>query len=255
MVVVDHGPRPGLGAALDGGHPQLTVLPSLGNPGFGPGCNLGAQLAFREGAPAVWFLNNDATLEGETLGPLLDLAGAHPQVVLWGTRQRDGERLLDADLQAPWFARAGAAERLALPADCRQLEARESLSGASILVTRAGWERLGPWPEDLFLYLEDSAWCQRAHALGLAMAIVQRPVRHPRSSTIGKRSRLSIYYGVRNTLLLHRRLHPGAGPARLAMALHLLQKRLFQGRLGLLPATLQGILAGFSGQTGRDPRY
>jgi hypothetical protein len=39
------------------------------------------------------------------------------------------------------------------------------------------------------------------------------------------------------------------------MALHLLQKRLFQGRWHLLGHTLRGIRAGLRGQTGRDPRY
>jgi len=254
VVVVDHGPGEGLAQALAGAHPALTILANPANPGFGAGCNQGAAHAFAAGAEAVWFLNNDATLEGPTLGPLLALARAHPSVALWGTPQRDGERLLGADLQPVWCDQ-GQVAPLALPAGCSQLSARETLSGASILVTRAQWEALGPWPEDLFLYLEDTAWCLRAHALGLPLALADLPVRHPRSSTIGRHSRLSIFYGARNTLRVHRQLRPGQRLQRWGLAFHMLQKRFFQGRWGLLGHTWRGIRAGLADQRGRDPRY
>ena len=256
VVVVDHGPGEGLAQALAGAHPRLTVLANPANPGFGAGCNQGAVHAFAAGAEAVWFLNNDATLEGPILGRLLALARACPDVALWGTLQRDGERLLGADLQPAWFAGADpAAPARPLAEGCHQLAARETLSGASILVPRGPWARLGPWPEDLFLYLEDTAWCHRAHHLGLPMAMVELAVRHPRSSTIGRRSPLSIFYGVRNQLRLHRQIHPRGRLARLLMAVHMLQKRFFQGRWGLLGHTFRGILAGLADQKGRDPRY
>jgi GT2 family glycosyltransferase len=255
VVVVDHGPGAGLAQALAGAHPRLTILANPENPGFGAGCNQGAARAFQDGAQAVWFLNNDATLEGPTLGRLLDLARACPQVALWGTLQRDGTRLLGTDIQAPWFVQPSLDAPLSLPEDCHPLAPRETLSGASILVTRAQWERLGPWPEDFFLYLEDAAWCLRAHLLGLPMALVAVPVLHPRSSTIGRRSPLSIFYGVRNTLRVHRQLHPAAQGERRLMAFHMLQKRFFQGRWGLLGHTLRGIRAGLADQGGRDPRY
>ena len=255
VVVVDHGPGQGLAQALAGAHPGLTILANPTNPGFGAGCNQGAAHAFAAGAEAVWFLNNDATLEGPTLGPLLALARAFPEVALWGTPQRDGDRLVGADLQPPWCDPGRQGPPLALPAGCRQLGARETLSGASILVTRRQWDLLGPWPEDLFLYLEDTVWCLRAHGLGLPLAMADLPVRHPRSSTTGRRSRLSIFYGVRNTLRVHRLLRPRARCQRCRLAFHLLQKRFFQGRWALLLHTWRGIRAGLADQPGRDPRY
>jgi len=255
VVVVDHGPGTGLAEALAGTHPCLTILANRANPGFGAGCNQGAVHAFAEGAEAVWFLNNDATLEGPTLAPLLALARAFPEVALWGTPQRDGDRLRGADRQPRWFDPGRQGPPIPLPAGCRQLGARETLSGASILVTRHHWEVLGPWPEDLFLYLEDTAWCLRAHAQALPLAMADVPVCHPRSSTTGVRSRLSIFYGVRNTLRVHRRLRPDGGWERWRLALHFLQKRFFQGRWHLLGHTWRGIRAGMADQGGRDPRY
>ena len=255
VVVVDHGPGDGLAKAVAGIHPHLTLLPDPANPGFGPGCNRGATLALAEGAQGVWFLNNDAVLTAPVLGLLAGLARRHPGVALWGTRLREGDLLRGADTQSFGSGGAPAPAVPSLPADCRVLGPRETLSGASIFLSRQAWDQLGPWPSDYFLYLEDTAWCMRAHRAGLAMAITGLEVEHVRSTTVGVRSRLAIFYGVRNQLRLHRELRPGASLQRLAKAAHLLQKRLFQGRWSLLAPTLMGLAAAFRGQTGRDPRF
>lgn len=255
VVVVDHGPTPGLGASLEGAHLHLTVLQDFTNPGFGCGCNRGAEYAFTAGAPAVWFLNNDAVLEGPTLGPLLRLADAYPQVALWGTHQLNGRRRQGSDRQDGWYCRGLRTLPVSLPSNCRQLGTRESLSGASILVPRAGWERLGAWPTGYFLYWEDAAWCRKAHALGLPIVLAELQILHRSARTVGKRSPLQAFYSARNRLLLHRELHPGGALERFWIALYLFQMRFFQGRLKLLKAAWHGVWAANRGQTGRDPRY
>jgi len=255
VILVDHGPRGGLAEALAGLHPHLTLLPDPANPGYGPGCNRGAALALAEGAQGLWFINNDVTLTGPVLAPLAGLARSHPDVALWGTHLRDGRTLRGVDRQSFAWAEGAALAVPRLAGDCRVLGPQETLCGASIYLSRKAWERLGPWPEDYFLYLEDTAWCMRAHRAGLPMAITGLVVDHARSSTVGIRSRLAIFYGVRNQLRLHRELRPLAGPRRLLRAMHLLQKRFFQGRWGLLAPTLLGLAAAFMGRTGRDPRF
>ncbi len=154
-----------------------------------------------------------------------------------------------------WYCRGLAARPLSLPPGCRQLGPRESLSGASILVTRKAWERLGPWPAGYFLYWEDAAWCRRAHGLGLPLVLTDLQVLHRSARTVGKRSPLQAFYSARNRLLLHRELHPKGALERLAIALYVFQMRLFQGRPRLLKAAWDGVRAAGRGQTGRDPRY
>ena len=254
-IVVDHGPHRGLAEALAGLHPHLTILPDPANPGYGPGCNRGAAQALAEGAQGLWFLNNDVTLPGPVLADLAELARRHPAVALWGTHLRDGRILRGVDRQSFAWAQGPTPAVGPLPGGCQVLGPRETLCGASIYLSCQAWERLGPWPEDYFLYLEDTAWCMRAHRAGLPMVITGLVVDHVRSSTVGIRSRLAIFYGVRNQLRLHRELRPWAGPRRLLRAMHLLQKRFFQGRWGLLAPTLLGLAAAFMGRTGRDPRF
>lgn len=253
VIVVDHSAVPGLQGRLSDIHPAVTVLVDATNPGFAAGCNRGAKHAFETGAGSVWFLNNDAQVEGPLLEQLGTLAETHPTIALWGTHQQDGGDRIGADHQNPWFA-AGL-QPFSAPAGMRCLAPQETLSGASIFLTRAAWDRLGPWPEDCFLYWEDAAWCRRAHALGLGLALLDAAVIHPRGTTTGRRSPLTTFYGVRNMLNLHRACLPHARSERFRMALHLLQKRLFQGRWGMLKPTWDGIRAAFGTQVGRDPRY
>lgn len=253
-VVVDHGPGAELDRALAGLHPDLRILPAHDNPGFGAGCNLGAELAFREGAEGVWFLNNDARLDGPTLGELLERSRAHREVAFWGHTQLDGGRPVGADQHPAWYA-SPRTQHPSAPPGCRFLASSESLSGASLYVPRWQWERVGPWPADFFLYYEDAAYCRRVHALGLPIALLDRRILHDRGTTTGRRSPLTVFYGVRNRLLLHAELLPEARAARLLMGLDLLQKRFFQGRWGLLRPTFRGWLAAARNRRGRDPRY
>jgi GT2 family glycosyltransferase len=254
VIVVDHGPDKGLSEALVGLHPDVTILSAHGNPGFGAGCNLGATTAFSEGAQGVWFLNNDAVVESSMLEELARLSQAHPEVAFWGHHQMEGAHRIGADSQPAWYA-VPQPEHPAPPEGCRYLMSRESLSGASLFVSRQQWERIGAWPSDYFLYYEDAAYSLRAHRMGLAIALLDRAIRHERGTTTGRRSPLTIFYGVRNRLRLHRDLHPNGGMARLLMGLDLLQKRFFQFRWGLLKPTWDGLWAAFRNQSGRDPRY
>lgn len=254
VVVVDHGPAPGLQGQLDGAHPDLRILADLDNPGFAAGCNRGAAEAFDQGADAVWFLNNDARLAGPLLGVLQAQARRHPEVVLWGTHQLHGQRRLGCDRQPPWFARGASVAVEGLQGG-RALAPRESLSGASVFLTRAAWDRLGPWPDTYFLYYEDAAWCQRAHQQGLPMVLLDEAVLHDPGTTTGRHSALTLFYGTRNQLRLRFGGAGGSAPGILLAAAYLLQRRLFRGQFRALRPVLDGCLAAARGEQGRSRKY
>lgn len=251
IVITDHGPgRPlaeGIPASCAGS--GLVILRSA-NRGFGSGCNLAADRAFEDGADWVWFLNNDATIQVPVFSRLMEMAQGFPEVGLWGTHQRDGLRLLGTDRLPRWFPPPTASIRNLdlLPDGCLQLDAHETLSGASILISRQTWASLGHWPEWCFLYHEDVAWCLKAHSLGIPVVLTPLEVLHIPSTNTGRRSPLTTYYGVRNSLLLHAEHWPTRKAARLRHSIHLLQKRFFQGRWWLLGPTLMGIVDAFRGK-------
>jgi len=244
VVVADHGPGTPLNGFLGERTSSSTVLIlRRENLGFGAGCNAAAAAAFRAGAGWVWFLNNDATLASPVLSQLLVLAGKHPQVGIWGTLQRDGGRRIGTDQLPDWYPTPLSATQALrdLPGGCHQLGPRETLSGASMLVSREAWNRLGPWPEWCFLYWEDVAWCLSAHELGIPMVMSELEIHHLRNTATGRHSPTTTYYGVRNSLLLHADRWPQRAGLRWRQAAHLLQKRFFQGNWRMLAPTLRGI--------------
>lgn len=245
VVVVDHDLEDSISGVIRAA--QLALQPVVircANRGFGAGCNAGATEALAHGASWLWFLNNDACIDRPLLGDLLHLAQANPTIGLWGTFQKEGDRLIGTDALPDWFPTQSAEHgpQSNQTTGFRLLHARETLSGASIFLSRRTWEALGPWPEWCFLYWEDVAWGLEAHARRIPSAITDFHVIHSRNTTTGKHSPLSTYYGTRNGLLLHSDLWPSRRISRALHGLHLLQKRFFQGNWGMIVPTWNGII-------------
>lgn len=79
----------------------------------------------------------------------------------------------------------------------------EYLSGACIFGALATFDRVGEWPEDYFLYFEETDWCQRARSLGIRLQVVSDAgFAHIKRSTLGGMPKpYYLYYYVRNALV------------------------------------------------------
>ena len=82
--------------------------------------------------------------------------------------------------------------------------------GAAMLVPRAVLERVGGFDEELFLYSEDVEWSLRAAAAGYRHFVVGDSVvrHHVSASAGGESSPLTLYYGLRNSLVVAERHAP-----------------------------------------------
>jgi GT2 family glycosyltransferase len=132
------------------------------------------------------------------------------------------------------------------------------LNGASMLVSRRFVEVTGLMDESYFLYCEEVEWCLRAAARGLRLGFAPNGlVLHERGTSTGNsadlktRSRLSVYLGERNRLILTRDLFPALLPVAAAAALALLVLRFGRGRAWRqLGYALQGWAAGLLNRRG-----
>ena len=85
-------------------------------------------------------------------------------------RRRRRRRRLAAHRRARPASRSPAASSSSQRGFGRHVDgARDYLSGACLCISRAAWERVGPFNEELFLYYEDVDWCLRARALGVPL--------------------------------------------------------------------------------------
>jgi len=254
IVVVDNASTDGTAAAVAARFPQVELVRSPENRGFAGGNNLGIERALELGADHVLVLNNDAEAEPGAIRALVEAAAVRPDA------GSVGSKILFADPpDLVWFAGAdydprrgynGRQRGYREPDGERWGGVRETdrACGAAMLVPRAVFERVGAFDESLFLYAEDVEWSLRAARAGFRHYVVgESVVRHHVSAAAGgESSPLTLYYGLRNSLVVAERYAPlgVAGTWRRRLVLlgaHAAQALLAPGRV----AGLRSVVAGF----------
>lgn len=154
--------------------PQVRIVPSEGNIGFGAGCNRLAALAR---ADMLLFLNPDTRLRDDAIAKLLDFARSKPEAGAWGGRTitergefDGGNAIAIPTLGGILLREAGLAGLARKRIDYgRETAPRKAdvLCGGFFMISRAVWARLGGFDESFFLYGEDTDLFVRLKALGL----------------------------------------------------------------------------------------
>lgn len=232
------------------GH-EVTVIPTGKNGGFAAGVNVGLAHLFADpDVERVWVLNPDCAVPPSTPAKFATAPGGFS---LMGGRivflddpdkiQIDGGRI-------QWWS--GLTKNLAYAQDPATTPAPDPrsldfISGASLVVSRAHYEGVGPMQEDYFLYYEEVDWAQRSRSpLAYAEGAV---VYHQGGASIGSRtsqrgaSSLSLYFIHRARLRFLWRYRKtsiaGALFYSLAKAAHLVVSGHAQGAKALLAGSFQ----------------
>lgn len=257
-------------APPDGAPAVLLALP--GNQGFAAGNNAAlAWLLADTDCRAFWLLNNDTEPAPQALDALCSRLNQRPDAGLCGSTLvlgRDPQRLQCAagGIFRPWLA---ATRHLGQDADLAQLPDQAGverglnyINGASLLVRREVIERIGPLPEEYFLYCEDVDFCLRARRAGFGLAWAPDSVvlHHEGGSSGAKgkdhasppqRSRLMDYLVVRNRVHLVRAFQPLALPTALATLPLLLANRIRRGQADRCGLLLRAVVHGLAGRLGK----
>lgn len=78
-IVIDNASQDRTTAIIEQQYPEVRLIRNKKNLGFGGANNIGLQIALREGYDAVFLLNQDAWIDKQTIGTLLDVSKACPQ--------------------------------------------------------------------------------------------------------------------------------------------------------------------------------
>ena len=185
-VVVDNasGDADLIASAIDnnGWWPWVRLVTAPKNGGFAYGNNLAVQNAIADGpVEYVHLLNPDTVVRKGAIGELVRFLEAHPDVGIAGSglEHPDGTRWpiafrfpsimseLEAGLQFGLATRllrrwviANVMTPLHQPIDW--------VPGASMMVRRSVFDRIGGFDEGYFLYYEETDFCLRAHRAGIA---------------------------------------------------------------------------------------
>jgi GT2 family glycosyltransferase len=213
-------------ARLNPDNLPFQLLENHDNVGFSGGVNTGLQAVLKNpDIHYVWLLNNDTTVQSDTLHALLMEARRSGGIVGSQLRYPDGR-----------FQQAGMALNLwrasakGLPEPRRVAPYPvDAISGASMLIPVTVLKKIGLLDEQYFLYFEDIAYCLKARRAGFQVMLAPASiVFHVESASTGKGSLLASYYSWRNRLLLVEQL---GTPLQKCTSQLYTQLRLFRSRL------------------------
>ena len=178
VVVVDNGSSDGSAELVELRFPKAWVIRAA-NRGFAAGNNLGVMATQ---APFVLFLNADTEVVGGTLGGLLDVMRARPDVGVAGCRQLTPDGVIYPTIRrfpspARLFFESLGSEQLPFRASWlgeRELDAAaydrevacDWTSGSFMLVRREALLAAGLMDERFFIYCEEPDLCLRVKQAG-----------------------------------------------------------------------------------------
>jgi GT2 family glycosyltransferase len=208
IVVVDNYSQDGSAEAIAHAHPDITLIAATDNTGYSGGNNIGIQAVLANPKfDYVWLLNNDTTVDPEALTGMVDLAQSNPPCLIGaqilypdGRFQRVGNRLDRRRGKLVHYPESSLCEGMTV----------ESLTGCSMLISRAIIDTVGLLDERYFLYFEDNDYCFQAQTQGIECRVaLNAKIYHQEGATTKRQSVLTTYYYQRNRLALLQRMLPG----------------------------------------------
>lgn len=240
LVVVDNASSDDSESRIRSAAPDVKLLQSGANLGFGGGCNVGIRHAISEGADFVWLLNNDATAQPKALSALLNVANNDPGIASVGSV------VYEADANDRIQSWGGGRVKL-WSGQCQNLLAEDApdfISGASILLRCSAVSAVGMFDESaFFMYWEDVDLSFRFRKAGWKLAVAEDSiVWHKQSASLGKHSPLLEQYYTQSGVRFLRRYAKLPVVSTSLMLLRSTIKRLITGQFRRALAVVRGFL-------------
>ncbi|MBK7876460.1 MAG: glycosyltransferase family 2 protein [Planctomycetes bacterium] len=177
VIFVDNGSTDGSLELVMRRFPGLTVLRNDANLGFGEASNQGARLALDRGAEAVYFANNDTTLEPGVLERLARELAEHDELGIVGPRvlyKEPKELVWCAGGMLTWRQNLSTLLGHREPDAPKWRERRDVdyVAGCSLLARSTTLLEVGLFDARFFAYMEDVDLCLRAKRAGWDVVIL-----------------------------------------------------------------------------------
>lgn len=215
-----------------GGDPDdpspLILVQTGANLGFAGGNNVGIRFVMAQpDAGYIWLLNNDTVVDHRSLRAKVDLARSDPTVGMVGAKLLEYDRpdTIQAIAGGTLIRWQGMTRHLGQgEPDGKQWRRSievDYVTGASLLVRIETVQSVGPLDERYFLYSEEVDWCLRAKEKRWRLVYApDATVWHKEGGSVGAKSLLSDYYGVRSSLLLIEKFYPRLLPVATLYSLY-----------------------------------
>jgi GT2 family glycosyltransferase len=208
VIVIDNASRENPEKEISLRFPLVTFIRSEANLGFAGGNNLGLKSAKGK---YLFLLNNDTLLPNDFFEPIITFMDAHSEAGM------ASPKILYPDNKTIQFVGSvginpytGRGKRIAYMEEDKGQYDRcyetDLAHGAALVVPRVVIDKVGPMPEEFFLYYEEHDWCEKIKRAGFKIFYIgDSKIFHKGSVSVGDHSPLKVYYLTRNRLLFMRR--------------------------------------------------
>ncbi len=241
ILVVDNNSSDNSVLEINKAFPEVEILQSGANLGFGGGCNVGMRHALAQGADYVWLINSDATAHPAAVANLVKIAEGNSSVgavgsVLYDAGTADRIQLWGGGRVRLWSGR------------CQNMQVASRLdfiSGASALLRSTALGKVGLFDNaTFFMYWEDTDLSFRLRKAGWQLSVAEQSlIWHKQSASVGQQSPLLDRYFTRSGVRFLKRYAPVPFFSISSMLARMLLKRLLMGQFARIKAVLNGFLA------------
>ncbi len=183
---------------------QITLLVNEENLGGSGGFNTGIRHVMAKGYPYVWCLDNDTLIDENALGELVAFMDAHPEVGMCGSKIVHMENpavIQQMGMTVDYHNYCVEANYLGCVDDesVPQVVYSDAVAACSVLVRRELIEKIGPLPEENFLYWDDTEWGLLCNLAGYKVASLgSSVVAHAMGAKKEAVNTFATYYAWRN---------------------------------------------------------
>ena len=149
------------------------------NRGWGGGNNTAIEVALREGFDYLVLLNMDTVVDPEWLRALVDATAEDPDIhIVQSVIFLHGTGRINSIGNRIHYLGHGYCQGYGETASVPQPAVVDYASGASMLVRREVFERIGLFREAYFMYYDDLEFCWRARLAGFRVGVAARSICH-----------------------------------------------------------------------------
>lgn len=207
IIVVDNNSSDDTVAIIKKDYPQITLVESAVNLGFGKANNKGLEIALKNGCGYFFLLNQDAWVEHDTIKSLYDkiLAESEYGIVSPLHLTGDGSKLdWNFEMSASYKLCTGLCADFILKKNTDKIYHSDFVCAAAWLISKKCVEKVGGFSPSFYHYAEDDNYIQRMKYHGFKVGIYpQVKMYHDRENRVFEEKFWSTDYISRNKYLLN----------------------------------------------------
>ncbi|MCP3429121.1 glycosyltransferase family 2 protein [Opacimonas viscosa] len=166
------------------------------NYGFAHGCNYGVERAKYE---IIWLLNSDCRISIDTFNNMLKMFIQFPNDIL-------GSKIVYPNGSVQCIGGGKLNFFVGFQKQSKVMADLDYICGASLMISKSNYIKLGMIDESFFLYWEETDFCYRAKRLGLKLRVNENAiVYHEVGASTDIKSLFTEYYSTRNAIAFFKR--------------------------------------------------